>query len=223
MVRLVRRNETIELLTNDVSFRGAFVRTDAALSLRQLVRVSFNLPGGETVQAHAMVVHAVKGEKHDPTSPVPGVGLQFWGPMEQARAWEQFVYDLKVKERAGVPLARVTDKVRRSSERFRLQLDLDVDGNEAKTRDISENGMAIRTDKMLPVGMKLRVNVRAHGQSFPVDVVIRRQIDEPTFRGLGVEFADPTAEPRRAIVSFVRDNAPKEEAVFVKPGDPELH
>jgi hypothetical protein len=120
-------------------------------------------------------------------------------------------------------MARVTDKVRRASERFRLQLDLDVDGDEAKTRDISENGMAIRTDKMLPVGMRIRVNVRAHGQSFPDDVGIRRQIDEPGFRGLGVEFADLTAEPRRAIVSFVRDNAPKDEAVFVKPGDPKLH
>jgi hypothetical protein len=224
MVRLVRRNETIELLTNDVSFRGAFIRTDAAMSLRQLVRVSFALPAGETVQAHAMVVHAVRGDpKHDPTAPVPGIGLQFWGPMEQARAWEQFVYDLKVRERAGVQAARITDKVRRASERFRLQLELDVDGHDAKTRDVSENGMAIRTETMLPVGMKVRVNVKARGEAFPVDVIVRRQIQEPGFRGLGVEFADLSASPRKAIVTFVREAAPREDVVFVKPGDPELH
>lgn len=223
VVKLHRRNETIDLLTNDVSFRGAFIRTDTPLALRQLVRVAFHLPAGEIVRAHAMVVHAVKGDRSDPSSPVPGVGLQFWGPIEQGRAWEQFVYDLKVRQRTGALMARVTDKVRRASERFRLELELELDGHEAKTRDISENGMAIRTDTMLPLGMRVRVNVRASGHTFPVDVIVRRHIEEPGFRGLGVEFADLESQPRSSIVRFVREHAPREDLVFVQPGDPKLH
>ena len=81
-------------MTNDVSFRGAFLRTDAPPGLRQLVRVAFSLPGGEEVSGHAMVVHVVQPASGDG---IPGVGVQFWGPVQEAKAWEKYVYDLKVR------------------------------------------------------------------------------------------------------------------------------
>ncbi len=108
VARLVRRSATVELMTNDVSFRGAFLRTDAPPALRQLVRVSFVMPTGEIVSAHAMVVHVVQPNGG---SSVPGVGVQFWGPVEESKAWERYVYDLKVLARAGVASSRATDKV----------------------------------------------------------------------------------------------------------------
>src|SRR5688500_8909799 len=104
---MTRRNETLELLTNDVSYRGAFIRTDAPPALRQLLRVTFVLPNGAAkVSAHGMVVRIVtRGEGGD-ANRVPGVGLQFWGPIDPAKAWDQFVYDLKMREKAGMPSAR---------------------------------------------------------------------------------------------------------------------
>lgn len=216
VARVVRRGETIELLTNDVSFRGVFLRTDAPPALRQLVKVGLVLPDGAEVSAHAMVVHVVeKGEDR-----VPGAGLQFWGPITNPKVWDQFVHDLKAKEKAGFPSSRATDKVRRSSERFKLQIDVILDGQTAKTRDLSYTGMAVATPLPMPMGARARLQLLANGKEpVFVDVVVRRKIEEARFKGLGLEFVDVTDEARRAIVDFVRENAPKEDAVFVSPDE----
>ncbi len=221
VAQVVRRGERIELLTNDVSYRGAFLRTDAPPQLRQLVQVTFTLPDGSNVSAHAMVVHVVQPNGHDG---VPGVGVQFWGPVGQAKSWEQFIYELKQRERAGMPAARATDKVRRASERFKLQLDVELGGKRATTRDLSETGMAIRTDANLQIGMRVQCNLHAPtGESLAFDVVVRRRIVEPRFTGLGVEFADTTADMRQNIVRLVRAQAEDEDAIFIDPDDPGLH
>jgi hypothetical protein len=221
VAKVVRRGETVELLTNDVSFRGAFLRTDAPPALRQLVKVTFALPTGEIVGGHAMVVHVV------PPAPgsneVPGVGLQFWGPMEQGKPWERFINELRVKEKAGMPSARITDKVRRASERFKLAIDIELDGRTAVTRDVSETGMAVRTDSAMPVGMRVSVRVHTAAEEVSIDVIVRRRIDDKGFKGLGVEFVDLSPETRRALLDFLRRNAPREDAQFVAPGDPKLH
>ncbi len=216
VARIVRRGETVELLTNDVSFRGAFLRTDAPPSIRQLVRITLALPEGAEVTAHAMVVHVV--EKGGGAERVPGAGVQFWGPISDAKAWDTFVHALKAKEKAGLPSARATDKVRRSSERFKLQIDVILDGKSAKTRDLSYTGLAVATELGMPLGARARLQLLANGnEPLFVDVVVRRKIEEPRFKGLGLEYVDVNEEQRRAIVAFVRANAPKEDAVFVSP------
>lgn len=224
VARVLRRNEHIELLTNDVSFRGAFIRTDAPPALRQLVRVAFTLPnGGPVVSAHGMVVRVVtKGEGGD-ASRVPGMGLQFWGPIDQAKPWEQFIHDLKQREKAGMPSARATDKVRRSSERFKLALDVELDGKPLVTRDVSETGMALQTSSNMPVGTRTTLQIRRQRESIVVDVIVRRRIDEPGFKGLGVEFVDVPPAARQSIVEIVRSRAPEEDAIFIDPDDPGLH
>ena len=222
VARVVRRGETVELITNDVSFRGAFLRTDAPPALRQLMQVSLVVPTGEIVSAHAMVVHAVQ---HDPNEEhVPGVGVQFWGPVQQAKAWEKFVYDLKVKQKAGTLAAQPTDRVRRTSERFKLQLEVIVDGRRLSTRDVSANGMAIRSDLPMPIGARAFLQVHSNGHpSIALDVIVRRRIDEPDFKGLGVEFADLKPEAREALMSILRPAATEEDAIFIDPDDPGLH
>jgi hypothetical protein len=220
VARVVRRGENVELMTNDVSFRGAFLRTDAPPALRQLVRVAFSLPGGELVQGHAMVVHLVAPGNGEG---IPGVGVQFWGPVQEAKAWEKYVYDLKVRERAGIPSVRATDRVRRSSERFKLQLEVIVDGRRLSTRDLSETGMAIRSESAMPVGTRAHMQVHANGHpSIAVDVMVRRRIEEPSFKGLGVEFIDMPAETKRALMAILRP-ASEEDAVFIDADDPGLH
>lgn len=217
VARIVRRGEPVELLTNDVSFRGAFLRTDAPPSLRQLVKVTLVIPDGAEVVGHAMVVHVVEAGN----GRVPGAGVQFWGPVANAKAWDQFVHELKAKEKAGYPSARATDKVRRSSERFKLQIDVILDGRSAKTRDLSYTGLAVATELPMPLGARVRLQLLANGQQpVFVDVVVRRQIEEPRFKGLGLEFVDVNDESRRAIVDFVRGNAPKEDVVLVPPDEP---
>ena len=222
MARVVRRGETVDLMTNDVSFRGAFLRTDAPPALRQLVRVAFVMPTGETVSAHAMVVHVVQPDVA--RSNIPGVGVQFWGPVQDAKVWEKYVYDLKVRQKAGVLAASTTDKVRRASERFKLQLEVIVDGRRLSTRDVSENGMAIRSDSAMPVGTRAHMHVHSNGHpSISLDVIVRRRIEEPSFQGLGVEFVDLNADAKRALMSIIRPVASEEGAIFIDEDDPGLH
>ena len=221
VARVVRRGETLELMTNDVSFRGAFLRTDAPPALRQLVRVAFVMPTGELVSAHAMVVHVVQpnGDSH-----IPGMGVQFWGPVQESKAWEKYVYDLKVRDKAGRLASRATDKVRRSSERFKLQLEVIIDGRRLSTRDISENGMAIRSESAMPVGTRAHMQVHSNGHpSIALDVIVRRRIEEPSFKGLGVEFVDLSAEAKSALMSILRPAASEEDAIFIDMDDPGLH
>jgi hypothetical protein len=221
VAQVVRRGERVELLTNDVSYRGAFLRTDAPPQLRQLVQVTFTLPDGAKVSAHAMVVHVVQPNGAEQ---VPGVGVQFWGPIGQSKSWEHFIYDLKQRQKAGMPAARATDKVRRASERFRLQLDVELGGKRAVTRDLSETGMAIRTDSNMQVGMRLQCNLKAvNGEALAFDVVVRRRIVEPSFTGIGVEFADTSPDVRRNLVRMVRAQVGDDDAIFIDPDDPGLH
>jgi hypothetical protein len=221
VARVVRRGDNVELMTNDVSFRGAFLRTDAPPALRQLVRVAFVMPGGELVSAHAMVVHVVppgSGES------IPGAGVQFWGPVQEAKAWEKYVYELKIRERAGTASSRATDKVRRSSERFKLALEVIVDGRRLSTRDVSETGMAIRSESAMPVGTRAHMQVHANGHpSLALDVIVRRRIEEPAFKGLGVEFVDVKPETKEALMALLRPVAVEDDAIFIDTDDPGLH
>ena len=227
VARISRRNQLVELLTHDVSFRGVFVRTDSPPVLRQLVKLELVLPPPHkgVVSGHAMVVHVLPREegRAKGEGPVPGVGLQFWGAIENAKEWELFIHDLKQRERQGNPAAKVSDKIRRHSERFKLQFEAEFDGETVMTRDVSENGFAIRTSMAMPVGARAELTVRAGERSLTFDAVVRRAIDEPGFRGLGVELVDLSPDRRRELVEFIRAHSPSEERIIVPPGDPRLH
>jgi hypothetical protein len=217
--RVVRRGETVELLTNDVSFRGAFLRTDAGFALRQLVNVTFLLPAGESVPVHAMVVHRIEpgGAK------VPGVGLQFWGNFT-SKPWDAFIQALRWRNQIGAPAARPTDKVRRSSERFKLSVEVVLDGKTVMTRDMSYTGVAVRTDRALPIGTRAQFQLSAKSGAPPiaVDVIVRRKIDEPGFKGLALEFVDVAPATKDALVAFVNEHGADEELVIVDVDDPLL-
>ncbi len=227
VARVVRKNHTLEFLTNDVSFRGVFIRTDAPPALRQLVRVELLIPSTQiVVSGHAMVVHVTsrpEGVKKGEEEHVPGIGLQFWGPIDHQREWEAFVNQLKTRERSGLAAAKATDKVRRASERFKLALEVSFDGARSMTRDVSETGMAVRTDLAMPIGARAEIQLTAGEEKMTFDVIVRRTIDEPGFRGLGVELVDVEPAKREALVRFVRARAPSEDRIFINPGDPKLH
>lgn len=224
VARIIRRSESLELLTNDVSFRGVFLRTDAPPALRQLVKLELVLPEGTLVSGHAMVVHASPRPEDEATEGrVPGIGLQFWGAIENRREWERFIHELRSQQRMGATAAKVTDKVRRASERIKLALEVRLDGTTLMTRDISENGLALRTELPLTVGLRAEVTLRAREEVLKFDAIVRRIIDEPDFRGVGVELVDMSADHRDKLARFLRASAPSEPRVFVSADDPELH
>lgn len=223
VARVLRRDQTIEFLTHDVSFRGVFVRTDAPPALRQLVKLELVLPSGLVVSGHAMVVHQARRGDGSEDGAIPGMGLQFWGPLLHVKEWEQFIHHLKVRHLAGTTSAKHTDKVRRASERLRLAIEVLFDGKSAMTRDISQNGMAIRTDAEMPIGVRTVLAMRAASEVIQVGVIVRRVINEHNFRGFGVEFIDLPSAKRDSLIQFVRKNTPSEDRIFIEPHDPKLH
>jgi hypothetical protein len=225
VAKISRRHQMVEYLTNDVSFRGVFIRTDAPLALRQLVKLELVLPEKAIIAGHAMVVHVARpeGEEERGEGAIPGMGLQFWGPIEHSREWERLIHDLKQRERSGYAAAKATDKVRRTSERFKLAIEVEFDGEMLMTRDISETGVAVRTKLAMPVGARTELRLRSGDKALVFDAVVRRTIDEPGFRGLGVELVDVTPDQRAELLRFLRENAPSEERIFVPQGDPKLH
>jgi hypothetical protein len=117
----------------------------------------------------------------------------------------------------------MSDKVRRSSERFKLAMQVVFDGETAMTRDVSEHGMAVRTDIAMPVGARTELTMEGPTGTVTFEAVVRRPIDEPGFRGLGIELVDMSPEQRRELLDFLRRNAPSEDRIIVRPDDPRLH
>jgi hypothetical protein len=91
-VTLHRGKGSLSLETEDVGFRGVYVVCDDPPAVRNLVRLTFALPGvGAPVEVHGMVVHVTTEDAARPR----GFGLQFWGLDARARsAWDHFVHGL---------------------------------------------------------------------------------------------------------------------------------
>lgn len=84
-----------ETLTDDVSFRGAFLRTDLVMGPRKLVRVSFILPDQQEVSGHAMVVHVLpESEGSDGALRQSGIGIEFFGEISGRKRWDAFIQEL---------------------------------------------------------------------------------------------------------------------------------
>lgn len=88
-------HDTREIVTDDVSFRGAYLRTDLVTGPRKLVRVSFLLPDHHEVSGHAMVVHAQQpGEDADGVMRQAGIGIEFFGEIRGRARWDAFIQEL---------------------------------------------------------------------------------------------------------------------------------
>jgi hypothetical protein len=231
-VFVTRGKERTQLLTEDVSFRGMFLRTDSPGAPRQLVRIDVLLPDHHQVSSHAMVVHVVQRVADAPESRhVPGVGVQFWGEINGRAKWDAFIQELtKDPSKRVVAAPGTPDPVRRSSSRFRIKLEVRLPDLPEMlglaTRDMSEDGMSVATEVSYPPGLKTRL-ILIHpstAEAFPIDVIVRRQIKEPNFTGLGVEFIDKSPETRARLRTFLRipREELEEEVIFVEEDDPAL-
>jgi len=236
-IKLTKGKETLALQTEDVSFRGAFLRMDTPPALRQLVRVEVSLPEGATIAAHAMVVYRVApGGEH-----APGAGIQFYGMEGRERAhWEGFVRKIREERGDAGPASKrpptksgdapvsTPEPVRRMHERFQVRFEVRLESVDDLvklfTRDISKGGMAIETDMDLEVGTEVGLDlIHPDGESsIALDAIVRRLFRGPGALGLGVEFIGMDDERREELAQFIGPVLPKEVVVTVKEGDPRL-
>ncbi len=81
---------TWNAVTQDVSYRGMFVRAEALPALRQLVKIEAILPPDRaTFVTHAMSVHNLAPERL--AGRALGVGVQFYAMGDERVQWERFI------------------------------------------------------------------------------------------------------------------------------------
>jgi Tfp pilus assembly protein PilZ len=233
--RLVRGKEVTHLLTEDISYRGVFLRTDKPPGLRQLLRLELALtPSGNEIAVHAMAVFLVPPGA--PGDRAAGVGAQFYAmDAVSRRLWDQYIDYVKDRHpestRAPVMAAPLgsPDPVRRRFERFKAELHVRMDSeqrlHEMLTSDLSLGGMFVRTELDLPIGAEVCLYI-VHPRtdvSFPLDCLVRRVVREPGMQGIGVEFMHMTDVMRAEFAAFVKSGLPiasEEEAIFIDESDP---
>jgi len=230
-VKLTTGKKSRRLFTEDVSFRGVFIRTESPPALRQLVRLDLNLPPkGLPLTVHGTVVHVVS--PNGPAAGPPGVGVQLHALDRDARVtWNSFVSEV---ERAWPEPpgdwdlfdAPMSDPMRRRFERHPAVLKVSVAAldelYELFTRDVSKGGMFIETDLALADGTSMIVHVE-HPESsdtFVIDAMVRHRQTTPGLCGVGVEFVGLTLERRNEFLDFVHDGLADDDGVVASEARP---
>ena len=225
------RNELVAQ-TEDVSFKGIFVRTDTPLPERHLLRLRFTLPPeGDALALTGMVARSVPAKDGKP----PGAGIQFYGASgADLDRWNRFVRHVADGAPAAPAAAAAPvfppgtpDAVHRRFPRYAASLRVSLkDVGELEqlyTQNVSKGGLFVGTALDLPPGTVLKLSVihPTTGEPFPLDAVVRWRAAPPN-PGLGLEFTHMDDARREAFFDFVRSEIPVEEVTFVSDGDPRL-
>lgn len=211
-VQVTFGKKRLSLLTEDLSYRGVFLRTDTPPALRQLVRVRIVVPFvGRALDMHGMTVHVVDYE--NAAGRTPGIGVQFYGLDRDTReAWEATVRHVE----ASAPLAsdqepfklpeNTPEPIRRRFQRHTAVLTVETpsrgDLDALVTRDISVGGTFIKTEEALKLGAPVMVCLHhpENGSTFILDAAVRHvQLD-----GVGVEFVGLDDARREELEEFVK-------------------
>jgi hypothetical protein len=94
-VSLLARTQTSPVVTDWVSYRGVFIRTDSPPTLMSLLRLEFVLPPdwGKIVM-HGAVSRIVSADKADGAT--PGIEVTFFAKAgEESRLWDQFIQHVR--------------------------------------------------------------------------------------------------------------------------------
>jgi hypothetical protein len=202
----------LALYTEDLSYRGVFLRTDTPPALRQLVKVRLVIPfAGRALEMHGMTVHVVEHEND--VGRVPGIGIQFYGLDRETRdAWEATVRH--VADRA--PLApdqsrfhvpeetpeHIRRRFRRQTTVLTVRAGSKVDLDELVVRDVSLGGTFIKTTEALVINSPVMVCIHhpENGSTFILDGVVRHV----QLEGVGIEFVGLDALRREELADFVK-------------------
>lgn len=216
--------------TQDVSFKGVFVRIDAPLPERHLLRLRFTLPPkGDDLVITGMVVRYVPARGGNP----PGTGIQFYGVSTTTlERWNQFIQFVAAGTVAPGAASLVfpsgtPDAVRRKYPRYAAMLKVHIrdedDLQQLYTQNISKGGLFVGTTLDLATGTELKIAVihPKSGIAFPLDAVVRWRALPPN-PGLGLEFTGLDDHRRDAFFEFVRSEIPIEDVTYVADGDSRL-
>jgi Tfp pilus assembly protein PilZ len=209
-------HRTDSFFTEDVSFRGVFLRTDTPPPLRRLVDLRLVLPPGDAaLLAHGMVVHVVP---HGNTfERVPGFGVQFYALDKVTREiWETFVREvaaccpespypsLPAQQPAGID--RRLDARRMAVLRIKVETARDL--HDLYATDVSKGGMFVATELDLVESTVVVIHV-AHpetAETFLFDAIVRhrRMGGRGIPRGVGVELLNMNKTRKEQFLDFVR-------------------
>lgn len=233
--KIVRRQGPTPVLTGDVGFRGALLRTDAPPPLRELLLLRFVLPpSGEEIELHAMAVWNVPPGAGSRT---PGVGVQFYAVSpETQKRWNEFmrwVARAHPEARAHAVSASpgAVDPVRRLHERIEASLEVRVHlptgDRTLTTRYVSPGGTFLWMSPPCRVGTHLELEILhpSTGAVLKVPATVRSVGEEAGRPGMGIEFDAIDEAVRTEIMSFVAaaPGRPRpEQPVLVRPDDPLL-
>jgi hypothetical protein len=213
-VQLRLGKQIIDLVTEDVSFSGMFLRTDQPPPQRGLVKVDVPVEGDrQPIPLVAMVVHRI--EPIPGSRRVPGAGLQLYGVGGEVRdRWARFILSLRQRHQDAasrpvrVEVSNVTppvEPINRRHERFAAVLAVRSNTLDelvtTYTRDISQGGTFLTTDVPLTAGDDLYVELihPESGTSFGLQCIVKRKVRD----GVGVEFSDLDDERRELFWRFV--------------------
>ncbi len=232
------------MLTEDISRRGLFLRTDCPKPLRQLVQLRATmLPDDQDIELLAVVVHSLGHAKAQARGGAPGMGMQFYG-MSGARRdrWEAYIRRIEAlhKVRApGVPWMEAppdapNDPVRRRHPRypatFKVRLRDVSKLYEFLTRDISVGGVFLLAEEPLPKGSELVLAIvhPSTGEEFSVSGEVVRRVEGPAQEaGMGVRFVDVDEDCVDRFREFIETGVPEDLIVtddvqIIEEDDPDL-
>jgi hypothetical protein len=227
-VKLFLVSGRTELLaqTEDVSFKGIFVRTDLPLPERHLLRLRLTLPPeNDELILTGMVARSLPGRGDRP----PGAGIQFYGasPADLER-WNRFVrYVASGAPPPAPPPLPVPDAIHRKFPRhaatLRVVLGTVADLDHLYTQNVSKGGLFVGTTLDLALTTTLKVSVihPRSGEPFTLDAVVRWRAGPPS-PGLGLEFTGLDDRRREEFFDFIQGEIPVEQVTYVAHDDPRL-
>lgn len=197
-----------ELVTDDVSFGGMFLRTDNPPPERGLVKLTVPVPSGSALELMAMVVHVIAPG----SDRVPGAGVQLYGVGGSIRdQWARYVMSMREghNDAASQPvraeLANGREPIARRHARYAAVLAVRAKNLDelvtTYTRDISQGGTFLTTSATVASGDALFLELihPDSGESFGLSCVVRRKVRD----GVGVEFTDLDNQRREQFWEFV--------------------
>jgi hypothetical protein len=216
--------------TEDVSFKGIFVRSDTPLRERHLVRLRLTLPPeGDELEVMGMATRFLPARQGLP----PGAGIQLYGLAQANRErWDRFIRYVVASTQAPAAATAAlpggaADVARRQYPRYAAALQVHLhtldDLHLLYTRNVSRGGLFVGTALQLPAGTALRVNVihPKTGEQFPLEAIVRWRAEAPE-PGLGLEFVQLTERRRDEFFEFIRSEIPVEQVFYVADGNPHL-
>lgn len=225
-VTLINARGRTNLVTEDISFSGIFVRTDNPTPLRQLVKFRFTTPDtNATLEMLAMVVYTVSLEQSERLDKTAGMGLNLYGLDRATRdVWIDFVQrSIEAHEQARLqdllkvtpPLEGQVQPIRRRFPRYGACFSVRVETirglYEVLTRNIGAGGAFLTSEDPLPQGTEVNLIIIHPEDDSEYNIkgyVVRSALKPHEPQGFGVRFEELDKAIRGRFIEFIESGLP---------------